>query len=288
LAAALPQPPPAPHDKAVAASYPVLLEDINDDDENPDKWLNTGSTDSLFMPNMEEPYRVREDQNAHTKTCTCLDFHGALEETPPDAGVADPKVNSGNIFSPNTLHKVMSGSEQLATGRGEQLATGGPIQKKHHRKRNKKDKPSTSQQPAGPNRPRVQDDLMSQPAKGTLQGIIHEARKPIMTDEQVANASGAMVNLMHGILFLEEGLLKETNPSYPIFTVKVPADVGFVDDHPADIFFISYEDFKLFNAKRLDYNLVRLYALQWAMKVNREQNPGVVIADPTSCVKACC
>jgi hypothetical protein len=53
--------------------------------------------------------------------------------------------------------------------------------------------------------------------------------------------------------------------------VKVLADVGFVDDHPANVFFISYEViFKLFNAKRLDYNLVRLYALQRAMKVNRE------------------
>jgi hypothetical protein len=93
---------------------------------------------------MEEPYRVRKDKNARTKTCTRLDFHGALEEMPPDAGAADPKVNLGNIFSPNTLHKVMSGSEQLATGRGEQLAIGGPIQKKHHRKRNKKDKPSAS------------------------------------------------------------------------------------------------------------------------------------------------
>jgi hypothetical protein len=81
-----------------------------------------------------------------------------------------------------------------------------------------------------------------------------------MTEEQVAHASGAMVNLMHGILFLEEGLLKETNLSYPVLMVKVLADVGFIDDHPADIFFISYEDvFKLFNAKRLDYNLVRLY-----------------------------
>jgi hypothetical protein len=85
LAAALLQPPP--HGKAVAA--PPLLEDINDDDENPDKWLNTGATDSLFMPNMEEPYRVRKDQNARTKTCTRLDFHGALEEMPPDAGAAD-------------------------------------------------------------------------------------------------------------------------------------------------------------------------------------------------------
>jgi hypothetical protein len=163
----------------------------------------------------------------------------------------------------------------------EQLVTGSPIEKKHHRKRNKKDKPSASQWPAGPKRPRVQDDPMSQPTKGTLQGIIHKARKPIMSDEQVANASGAMVNLMHGIMFLEEGLLKETNPSYPIFTAKVPTDVGFIDDHPADIFFISYEDvFKLFNAKRLDYNVVRLYALQRAMKVNREQNPSIAIADP--------
>jgi hypothetical protein len=143
LVAALPQPPP-PHGKAIAASYPLLLEDINNDDENPDKWLNTGATDSLFMPNMEEPYRVHEDQNARTKICTRLDFHGALEETPPDAGAADPKVNPGNIFSPNTLHKVMNGGEQLATS-AEQLATGGPIQKKHHRKRNKKDKPSASQ-----------------------------------------------------------------------------------------------------------------------------------------------
>jgi hypothetical protein len=105
LAAALPQPPPVPHGKVVAASYLVLVEDINDDDDddNPDNWLNTGATDSLFMPNMEEPYRVREDQNAHTKACTHLDFHGALEEMPLDAGAADPKVNMGNIFSPNTL-----------------------------------------------------------------------------------------------------------------------------------------------------------------------------------------
>jgi hypothetical protein len=153
---------------------------------------------------MEEPYRVREDQNARTKACTHLDFHGSLEETPPDAGASHPKVNTGNIFSPNTLHKVVSGGEQLATDRDEQLATGGPIQKKHHRKRNKKDKSSASQQPTGPKRPRVQDDPMSQPAKGTLQGIIHEAGKPIMTDKQVANASGAMVNLMHGI-FVSRG-----------------------------------------------------------------------------------
>jgi hypothetical protein len=62
---------------------------------------------------------VTRDQNARTKACTRLDFHGALEETPPDAGAADPKVNMGNIFSPNTLHKVVTGGDQLATDCGE-------------------------------------------------------------------------------------------------------------------------------------------------------------------------
>jgi hypothetical protein len=133
------------------------------------------------------------------------------------------------------------------------LAISDLIEKKHHWKRNKKDKPYVSQWLAAPKRPRVQDDPMSQPTEGILQGRIHEAVKPIMCDELVANASGAMVNIMHGIMFLEEGLLKETNPSYPVFMAKVPAGMGFVDNHTADIFFILYEDvFKLFNAKRLD------------------------------------
>jgi hypothetical protein len=56
LAAALPQPPPAPHGKAVAASYPVLAEDINNDDnENPDNWLNTGATDSCSCQTWKNP-----------------------------------------------------------------------------------------------------------------------------------------------------------------------------------------------------------------------------------------
>jgi hypothetical protein len=47
------------------------------------------------------------------------------------------------------------------------------------------------------------------------------------------------------------------------------------------VFFIAYEDiFKLFHFRRLDYNLVRLFALNLAMKVKREQTPYVAIADP--------
>ncbi|KAK1677092.1 hypothetical protein QYE76_037940 [Lolium multiflorum] len=43
----------------------------------------------------------------------------------------------------------------------------------------------------------------------------------------------------------------------------------------------AYEDiFKLFHSRRLDYNLVRLFALNLAMKIKRESTPDVAIADP--------
>ena len=47
--------------------------------------------------------------------------------------------------------------------------------------------------------------------------------------------------------------------------------VDFVQEDPADIFFSVYEDvFKLFHTQRLDYNMVRLYALDAAMKIRRD------------------
>ena len=47
------------------------------------------------------------------------------------------------------------------------------------------------------------------------------------------------------------------------------------------MFFIAYEDiFNLFHTKRLDYNMVRLYALDVAMKIRRDDTPYVAIVDP--------
>ncbi|KAK1619205.1 hypothetical protein QYE76_024722 [Lolium multiflorum] len=62
----------------------------------------------------------------------------------------------------------------------------------------------------------------------------------------------------HSIQYLEGILLKDKDPNYPVFTVKVPADPNFVQEDPADIFFIAFEDvFNLFHWKRLDYNLLQ-------------------------------
>ncbi|KAK1648797.1 hypothetical protein QYE76_066602 [Lolium multiflorum] len=89
-----------------------------------------------------------------------------------------------------------------------------------------------------------------------------------------------MLRLQDNIIHLEKFLLKDKDLNYPVFTVRVTTDAGFVTDAPADLFFIAYEDiFKLFHSRRLDYNLVRLFVLNLAMKIKREGTPYVAIAD---------
>jgi hypothetical protein len=94
--------------------------------------------------------------------------------------------------------------------------------------------------------------------------------------------SGPMITLQENIQFLESILLKDKDPNYPVFTVKVPAaDPEFVQADPVDISFIAFEDvFNLFHGKWLDYNLVRLYAINLQMKIKRERPPNVAVANP--------
>ena len=80
---------------------------------------------------------------------------------------------------------------------------------------------------------------------------------------------------------LEGLLLKDKEPNYPVFTVKVPKDLDFVHEAPTNLFFIAFEDvFNLFHSRRLDYNLVHLYALNMAMKIKRDNTPYVAVVDP--------
>ena len=90
-----------------------------------------------------------------------------------------------------------------------------------------------------------------------------------------------MLSLHDSIKVLEQVLLRDTNPGYPAFTVKVPKDVHFIHEVHVNLFFIVYEDiFNLFHSRWLDYNLVCLYALHQAMKIKRENTPDIAIVDP--------
>ncbi|KAK1631515.1 hypothetical protein QYE76_005830 [Lolium multiflorum] len=266
-------PPPAePKGKAAAPLSPIPSPNEDDiDDDGPvdvDAYLNTGADiDDLYMAGAdEEAYRARDEPAGPPKaTKQRLVFRGFSEETPPAADTQEP--TAANIFSPNTLIKKVN----------EQFEASGAVAPKKPRKRPSKNKEKSASQPPPTIRHR---DSMVPPSKDGLTRM-HEAGKPILGPELQHLASGDMLPLQDSILVLESILLKDKDPNYPVFTVRVPRDVGFVTDAPADIFFIAYEDiFKLFHSRRLDYNLVRLFALNLAMKIKRESTPDVAIADP--------
>ena len=79
----------------------------------------------------------------------------------------------------------------------------------------------------------------------------------------------------------KEKLLKERYPSYPVFTVKVATDLGFVTTYPADLCFIRFEDiFRVFHMLRLDRSLVPLVSLSMAHDIIVEKTPHIAIMDP--------
>jgi hypothetical protein len=62
------------------------------------------------------------------------------------------------------------------------------------------------------------------------------------------------------------------DPAYPIFTVKVPEGLGFVEEHPTDVLFLRFDDiFNMFHMKRLHPTMVRLFALNMAHHVMKEK-----------------
>ena len=87
---------------------------------------------------------------------------------------------------------------------------------------------------------------------------------------------------MHdGVLTIERRLLLEKDPSHPVFVVKVPPGLGFVDNAPADLFFLRFDDiFNMFHLYPLHYTMVRLFSLSLATQIIRENTPGIAIVDP--------
>ncbi|KAK1680996.1 hypothetical protein QYE76_041844 [Lolium multiflorum] len=273
-AAASQPPPPKVQDMA-----PLDGNDVDDDDDI-DAYINTGAcSQDMYMPPMDEQaFRTHGDQLGRPPTVTKqrLVFTGLSQDTPPEAG-NPAQVKPATVFSPNTLRKTIIGEPPKSTPATSEAPPAPPVgQVKKARKRGAK-KGASSSQPA-PKRIRA-DDMVPPTPDGLPR--CHEAGKPILPPDMEHLASGPMLPLQHSINYLESVLLKEKDPNYPVFSVKVPSDQNFVNEDPADIFFIAFEDvFNLFHSKRLDYNLVRLYAINLQMKINRERPRHIAVADP--------
>ncbi|KAK1619417.1 hypothetical protein QYE76_024934 [Lolium multiflorum] len=282
--AAASQPPPS----KVQDMAPLDGNDVDDDDDI-NAYINTGAcSQDMYMPPMDEQaFHTHGDQLGRPPTVTKqrLVFTGLSQDTLPEAG-NPAQVKPATVFSPNTLRKTIIGeppkstpatSEAPPAPEAPEAPPAPPVgQVKKARKRGAK-KGASSSQPA-PKRIRA-DDMVPPTPDGLPR--CHEAGKPILSKDMEHLASGPMLPLQHTIHYLEGTLLKEKDPNYPVFSVKVPSDQNFVNEDPADIFFIAFEDiFNLFHSKRLDYNLVRLYAINLQMKINRERPRHIAVADP--------
>ncbi|KAK1648760.1 hypothetical protein QYE76_066565 [Lolium multiflorum] len=294
-AAASQPPPPKVQDMA-----PLDGNDVDDDDDI-DAYINTGAcSQDMYMPPMDEQaFRTHGDQLGRPPTVTKqrLVFTGLSQDTPPEAG-NPAQVKPATVFSPNTLRKTIIGEPPKSTPAATQATPEAPPaptpaapeeappsappaplvgQVKKARKRGAK-KGASSSQPA-PKRIRA-DDMVPPTPDGLPR--CHEAGKPILSKDMEHLAGGLMLSLQHTIHYLESTLLKEKDPNYPVFSVKVPEDPNFVHEYPADIFFIAFEDvFNLFHWKRLDYNLLQdgsrtrtkaVRYLESFMLMNKEKN----------------
>ena len=148
------------------------------------------------------------------------------------------------------------------------------------RKRTKKLVPvefMSQQEPGSKVKPRRVHD------KITIQNwhSIHELGKPMLPPKILKIVNADMQNLHDTVLYLEENLLKDSNPTFPLFMGKVPERCNFVDKDPGHMLFIRFDDiFDMLHMNALSPSLVRLMALSMEHQILRENNPHTSVIDP--------
>lgn len=138
---------------------------------------------------------------------------------------------------------------------------------------------SSSQKPA--------EKIQVQPSKSSVSGssqarqVVHDPGEPIVPNELYERLPFEMRILRDDILRRERAALSRRDQHRPVFTVQVPPDFGFVQEYPADKFYLEFEAiFNMFHLFRLDASLVRLWALHQARVARDDNVQEVAVADP--------
>ncbi|KAK1610126.1 hypothetical protein QYE76_033799 [Lolium multiflorum] len=202
-----------------------------DDDDDIDAYINTGAcSQDMYMPPMDEQaFRTHGDQLTRPPTSRSSAWSSRVFLKTLLRRLAIQLKSSLLPFSALTRCVRRSSGSHPNQPQQPQKHHQHP---KHHHQHHK--------HPVG----QVKKGRKRGPKKGASSS--QPAPKRIRADD------------MHSIHYQESVLLKEKDPNYPVFSVKVPSDQNFVNEDPADIFFIAFEDvFNLFHSKRLDYNLLQ-------------------------------
>jgi hypothetical protein len=194
----------------------------DDQGDEIDDFLDTGANKGIYMPPLGDP-ASRGQQAGRPLSCTQrLRFGGGSQETPPEAAATQP--NPANVISPTTLHKAVDEQLKSAAPVPDKLQSTAPVDEKKKGRKHSQSKKASSQ-PSPRKILQAEDGVREEPRDFPM----HIAGQPMLIKEMLANAGGPIMNLHDSIQYLEERLLKEKNPRYPVYTIKVPEGHGFVD-----------------------------------------------------------
>ena len=267
--------PPNPADKVTPPAPPVLEQHVEPADEpssghafmeglepiadvNIDEYGPTAEPD--HGPTAEGDDMVEETRRAKRR----LFEHGRSSQDTPDVMPFFTQDQRPDVLTPSTLLN--------ATVEGLKGELVPPVKK--GRKRHPARKKACHSQPA------PQKVVMEKIQPKNLMPI-HVLGQPILPKQVLQTMSGSLVALHDSVLYEEERLMREENPSYPLWIAKVPRGFGFVDTNPGDAVFLRFDDiFEMFHMRRIPFSLVRLFTLSTAIQVAKEQIPGIAIMDP--------
>jgi hypothetical protein len=238
------------------------------DEDDPLRYINTGYDDAEMMsqPPYDSGYK-REDEMHDAQEperprveCKKSLFMQSSQDTPPDATSTQGQLPEGcAVLSPTTL--------VAGVWKGLEGSVAQP--KKKQRKR-----PAKKGQPPPVNRVADTVSIRDSP-------LIHVAGKPMLPPDGLMAIHGDLRRLHDHVLETENSLLASEDPGYPLYAVHVPMGKGYVATCPADMFFLRFDHiFDMYLQRRLDFTLVRLFALHMSYIIRKEQISLIAVADP--------
>ena len=250
-----------------------------EDNEDHDQYFNMGADignghqdDSPYHgPDTEMHDPLEEERPVECKKSLFVDS----QETPQDVFNQMCKESLLAMLSPPQKDQPIKPATMLSPNTlGATLYEAIKGQPKKARKRTKNGGAASSSQPA-PKTIRVQDRIPTDARPYHISG------QPILPPDVLKRVTGDLRSLHDAVLSTEKRLLSMQDPPYPLFAVKVPHGLGFVEKSPGDVFFLRFDDiYNMFHMKGLHWTLFRLFALQLAYMVAKEQIPNIAVADP--------
>ena len=117
------------------------------------------------------------------------------------------------------------------------------------------------------------------PVKGAA--MFHVTGEPMLPPKPLEALSGDLSRLHDHVLSTEKILLASKDPGYPTYAACVLEGKYYVDTRPAEVFFLRFDHiFEMFLTRRVDFTIVRLFALHMSSVMKREEVSQIFVADP--------